>query len=229
LSLYLQLGTNLSPVLNKEALFEQISLIPLGLMLLSILTGLYRIRNLGKAQKVILSLVIVSLITEIISRLFWSWDKNTFPIFHIYALIEYCLLIWIFMIAFDVARIRKVLWLSILIIWGFGIINVLFFQPLKEPNTNVTTSASIIYITMSVTYFFWVLSKMKYKRIEQSALFWFNIGVLAYFSGSLLLFSFADWLAHNSILDTINVWVVHIILNFIHYLCFNIALWMDPE
>jgi len=171
----------------------------------------------------------VTLVSEIIARILWKHEKNTFPIFHIYALLEFSFLSIIYGELFGARQIKRLLYLGIPLLWLFGILNLVFWQDLQSPNTNVTTTTSILLILISVFYFFWILSKMKIKKLESSSGFWINIAVFAYFCSSLMLFVFGDWLAAFSVEYTINVWVIHVFFNTVHYFCFNLALWMDQE
>ena len=70
---------------------------------------------------------------------------------------------------------------------------------------------------------------MRYTQIERSAMFWTNIGVLVYFASSLVMFIYLTWLVPVNYHDVSNLLLVNVFFNTIHYLCFNIALWMDPE
>jgi hypothetical protein len=135
----------------------------------------------------------------------------------------------IFAKAFNNYMIGKAFRSSIAVICLFGVLNAAFWQPLTTPNTNVTIITSIILVIISLVLFFKILNDMRYRRIERSALFWVNIGVLIYFSSSFVLFNFSDWLIPVSVEQSIDIWMLHIFFNVVHYLTFNIALWMEPE
>ncbi len=215
--------------MTSQKLLEYWNLLPMGLMGLAILLGIVRLKKLGLVQKWILLLVFVALLSEMISRIIWKNSGNTFPVFHIYALIEYSILAMVFAKGFLDDMCARTFRSSIVIVGLFGIANIIFWQPLTTANTNVTTVTSVLLIISSVALFFKILNDMRYKKIQKSALFWVNIGVLTYFSSSFILFNFADWLMPVSVEHSIDVWMLHIFFNVIHYLTFTIALWMKPE
>lgn len=111
----------------------------------------------------------------------------------------------------------------------YALINVGLWQPLTTPNTNVIVVSSIIMIILSVGFFFMSLKRMQYQRIEQSAMFWISIGVLIYFASIFVMFTFLNWLISLNYENASDLFTMNRLLNIIHYLCFNIALWMKPE
>ncbi|WP_422356697.1 hypothetical protein [Roseivirga pacifica] len=203
--------------------------VPLAIMAIGMLVGILKFQRLGQAQRSVIILMGLALLVEVLSLTLSKKSFNTVFIFHVYAPIEYCLLAWVFVkTSFD-RRGQKALYLSMALIFLLAIANLLFWQSYNELNTNVIIVSSITLVVISVLSFFRILNKMVYTKIEKSSFFWINIGVLTYFSSSIVLFVFGDWLTQLDLEYSINVWLIHIFFNIIQYLCFNIALWMDPE
>lgn len=215
--------------MTQRSLFELLVWVPQGLMVLCLGTGLLRLNKLGQIQKKLLILLLVAVLTEVTSRVLWSHKENNFPVFHVYALLEFSILALIYRSTFQKPIIEKGLKAMIFVFIAFGIINALFFQSVFEPNTNVITASSVLLIGLSLGFLFRVLNDMRYDRLEKSAMFWINIGVLVYFSSSFALFTFGEQLVPFSIESTINIWTLHLFFNFLHYIAFCIALWMKPE
>ncbi|MCE7993478.1 MAG: hypothetical protein HEP71_15935 [Roseivirga sp.] len=215
--------------MNNKDLFIVLAYVPQGLILLCVMTGLFRLKSLGKLQKLLLTILLITGVSEVVSEVLWQQSNNNFPVFHIYAILEFCVLAMIYRSTFENKTIESVFKWSILVFITFGIANALFFQSVFEPNTNVTTVSSVLLIGLSVSFLFRVLNDMRYDRLEKSAMFWINIGVLTYFSSSFALFTFGEKLVPFSIESTINIWTLHIFFNVLHYIAFCIALWMKPE
>lgn len=203
--------------------------VPLAIMAIGLLVGIFKSPSLGHAQRSVTVLMGLALLVEVLSLTLSKKSLNTVFIFHIYAPIEYGLLAWVFIkTSFD-RKGQKALYLSIVLVCLLAVANLLFWQSYNELNTNVIITSSIALVVVSVLSFFRILNKMVYTKIEKSSFFWINIGVLIYFSSSIVLFVFGDWLTQLDLEFSINVWLIHIFFNTIQYLCFNIALWMDPE
>ncbi|GAB5522500.1 MAG: hypothetical protein Roseis2KO_03720 [Roseivirga sp.] len=215
--------------MNNKDLFTILALIPQGLILSGILIGLLRLRKLGAVQRLLVLMFIITGLVEVGSEVLWQNGVNNYALFHIYALLEFSILILIYRQTFQRQLTRKVLKAAIFVFVAFGIINALFFQSVFEPNTNVITTSSVLLVALSISFLFRVLSDMRYDRLEKSAMFWIDIGVLVYFSSSFALFNFGEELVPYSIESTINVWTLHIFFNVLHYIAFCIALWMKPE
>lgn len=215
--------------MNNKDLFTVLAYVPQGLIVLCIVTGLFRLKKLGKLQKLLLLVLLVTGVSEVVSELLWRQRSNNFPVFHVYAILEFCVLAMIYRSTFENQAIKRTIKRGVFTFMAFGIVNALFFQSVFDPNTNVTTVSSVLLIGLSVSFLFRVLNDMRYDRLEKSAMFWINIGVLVYFSSSFALFTFGEQLVPFSIESTINIWTLHIFFNVLHYIAFCIALWMKPE
>lgn len=215
--------------MDNEVLFHVLSLVPVFLIAIGALVGFFRFGNIDRNQRLLLLLMVVAIIVELVSRYRWSQRLNTFPVFHVYAIVEYLILARIYSNSFKDILLGSLIRKSMIFMIVYTLLNAFFWQPLTTPNTNVTTVNSIVFVGLALFWFFRILNELRYQYIERSSFFWINIGVLTYFSGSLVIFSFADWLDDIEFSDSVSVWIIHLILNIIHYLCFNIALWMKPE
>ncbi len=196
---------------------------------LASIVGFIRWPKIGYCQKVLTALLTTALITELLSAILRAYALPTYPGFHMYALLEYGFLVQIFGRVYDAGRwgiIIRYSWIPMLI---FGILNLIIWQPLNTPNTNVIAVSGLIMITLSLGFLFSTLNRMRYRRIEKSALFWINVGVLLYFTSTLVMFVFLNGLVTVPVTYKIDILVLNIIFNIIHYLCFNIALWMKAE
>ena len=215
--------------MDSKALFDSFILLSVVLMVIHVLLGFYRYRKLGESQRTLVLMVSIALLAEAFSRFLNTRELPTYPVFHVYAVIEYGLIGLIYARFFKGTILSIALRYSIPALFILAFVNVLFWQPFSVPNTNVVTVVGIVFMFISISFFFRSLSKMLYRRIERSAMFWISIGVLVYFSSILLMFAYLNWLVPLGFDQTNNILFLNLFFNIIHYLCFNIALWMDPE
>jgi hypothetical protein len=213
--------------MEYKEFYNVLLFIPTGLIIIGFLTGIIK-KGLGRTQKLLVGALALALLVELVSLILAHFAIRNYFLFHIYTPIEYALFALLLSIHLNSFE-KRLVNLSILLILTFAIVNLIFFQNAYQLNTNVITTSSIALVVISVILFFRILSKMIYRRIEKSSFFWINIGILIYFSSSLVLFAFGDWLAVVSLEYSISIWVIHVFFNVIQYICFNIALWMDPE
>lgn len=215
--------------MKSADVFAVMAWVATGTIFLSILIGTFRWKRLGHAQVCLMILLSVSLLAEFTASLLMMYDQPTYPVFHIYAVIEYALLAWIFVKAFKDLKVSGILKVSIPLMIGYALLNTLIWQPLSVPNTNVVIVSGLIIISISTFFLFRTLDRMVYQHIEKSALFWISISVLVYFASTVLMFAFLTKLIPVEMNVTGSVLILNAIFNIIHYLCFSIALWMKPE
>lgn len=209
--------------------YQVLAFVPLVIMLFGVIVGFIKFTTLGPIQRLVVFLMSLALIADLTSYLLMKAEISTYPVFHFYAPFEYSLLILVFVQFFKRSKIKRLLYLSIPAVWGWALSNMMFWQDITTANTNVTSVLSLTLVLMSVLAFFKILSETIYSRIERSSFFWVITAIIIFFSSSFLLFAYSNWLKPISVENAMNVWLLHVFFNIIHYLCFNIALWMDPE
>ena len=215
--------------MSNSALFTLTSWIATISIFFGVVIGLIRFQKLGYAQRCLVFLMAGALLIEVAAKSLMFYKKPTYPVFHIYAVIEYLLLALVFIKAFKLKVVNQFGRASILLFIVFAVLNAVYVQPITTPNTNVVTVSGSIFIAASIVFLYRTLNHMTYTHIEQSALFWIITGVLIYFSSTVIMFVFLAKLTPVSMELMGTVLVLNASFNIIHYLCFNIALWMDPE
>ena len=214
--------------MSNEKLYIIILLIPMSLIVSGIIQGLKLYPKLGVNQRLIVLALVIAALTEILSRVFLSLGIRNYVIYHFYVPLSYTIYSGCFRSTFRELWSRLIK-RSIVLIWGLAIANLIWLQGFQELNTNITVLTSTFLVCMCIGLFFKMLNEMLYQRVEKSSMFWINIGLMVYYSSSLLLFAFSGWISELALEFSVGVWILHLFFNFIHYLCFNIALWMDPE
>lgn len=200
-----------------------------ALLIVGVVVGITKFSRLGKAQKLLTSLMLAALIAETCSFILRKSGNTNYPIFHIYVIVEFALFTRIY-----ASQIKNIRWIrllrwSVILMLIYALVNVFFWQSLSSPNTNVTTVYSLVMILLSAQWFFMILREMKYDSLFRSSFFWINNGVLLYYSSSFVLFVFMFRVSNLDYHQIEIILYLNMFFNLIHYLCFNIALWMNPE
>lgn len=215
--------------MNSKSFYETLINIPLVIMVVGIVVGLFKKAGLGKAQRWILVLLSTSLLAEILAKLVAIANGNNYWVYHLYFPIEFTLVAMVFLGAFSKTQYKLIIKWAIGMIWIYSLLNLPGWLGTGELDTNVSIASNAAIIVLSIALLFQILSEMRYRRIERSSLFWFNMAMLSYCAGSLLLFVFADWLVMVAMDYAVNIWLIHLFLKVLQYLMLIIALWMDPE
>lgn len=200
-----------------------------------LIVALVRFRQLSHAQKLLSYLVMTSALTEIIANILWYQQLRNLEVYNIYALINFNLLAIILRNQLHL-KWQKPLKIFLICFNGYFIIDALFFKDLNHWeynfNSNLTTSASIILVTLALVYFHKLLKEIKYQKLEKNPHFWISSGIIMYYSGTLILF-----LLGNQVNDPeysyyyelhFAAWGLNSFFNLILNSAYTIALWVSP-
>ena len=187
--------------------------------------GGWKYRALNQESKAIFWLAVVTFLLDApASYLFYHAKPNLF-IGHIFTPLEFLFIVYIY---------RRPLKSLIPEKWNTGLMvviallaigNTLFLQGIKENNTNIRTLESVLLILFSLLYFFQLARNLSVIHLEREPFFWFNTGVLLYFSGNAFIFLYSNYILKYSQDLGIKVYLIHNFFFVLFYLFCSIALW----
>lgn len=211
-----------------EKLIPHLTIVVYCFIGLALLIGIIRYRKLGSDQRLLVLLLIITAIVELTSRILWTLKANNMPLFHVFAIVEVLILLSIYRLNFDSPPIKNTIQYVKIALGVFAVINVAFLQKLTTFNSNALTLNSVVLICCGVGYFYQLLRNITIEHLEKNPMFWINVGVLVYFSSSIILFHVSNRLIPEDLVTRGVAWGIHAIFNAFHYLAFAIALWMKP-
>lgn len=158
--------------------------------------------------------IIISALAEIIT--YFTANSNNLYLMPIYTVGEFAILAFFFIFIFK----KSMIWsLPVAIGCIFIIINSLFLQSLDQFNSNSKAAIYFIFISLSIFTFFKLLSEENRKEID-SVIKYFLFGLLLNFTGSFVLYLFANVITTFSIETQKNLWYFNIALNIISQLLY---------
>lgn len=197
--------------------------------LIPVCIGLLHYRKLKPSAKNIVWLAFVSFVFDIVGRVLW-WNKipNLF-VGNMYAIIEFAIISFIY--KFEFKSFIPKYWLETVVgvTVCFFLYNLLWGQGFFFNNTLSKTIESVLLILFSLLYFHKTIKELKITRLEATPMFWFNSGVLLYFSGSLFIFIFSNYLLTYSKELGIQIWAIHAFFMMLFYFTISIALWVNHK
>jgi hypothetical protein len=207
-------------------LFVYLSQISTYAAVVPLVISFFIFRRFNLIQKRLLLLVVVLFLTEIISTVLWSKNINNNPLFHIYTIIEFTILVKIYQSA--LANYFRPIFLNGLIAAFiiFAICNVIWLQSLFEFNSNVTIVSCLLCILLPIFYFYSLLKDAVLSRLDLNPMFWISFGLLIYFSTNLITF----YLNQDLMLeDRYTIWGIHSVVNTVLVIFYIVALWVKPK
>ncbi|WP_430410091.1 hypothetical protein [Kordia sp.] len=213
----------------SRELFGNLRLLSSLTIVLPLLIGIWKYYRLSRMQQKLMYLIVLFSITELIANILWYQKLNNLPVYHIYTIIEFLCIIYIYKDALHTLFPQRVFTIIAVVFTAFCIINTFYFQSIFTFNSNATTMLGVLVIFLSISYFYTLLKEIKYTSLERNPMFWGNAGFLIYFSSNLLLFFISNSISTEAAEVNFLVWGLHAIVNIVLVIFFIIAIWVNPN
>lgn len=185
-------------------------------------------RGMDTFKRLIGLYVTVGALIEITMSVLFTSDIrfNNMPILHAFTVFEFGLFCWILgkQIGFS-SKTRSIL------IAGFVAVEIIldiWVQTLFEINSIIRAIEAVILITLVIIYFKQIMQRMEVPHLEKTPQFWVFTAILLYFSGSLVIFAFSNYMHLIDPNLNLHIWTIHAVPNIILNLLLAISLWMKP-
>lgn len=199
------------------------------ILVVDLAVGTLTFRKLIFDQKILYYLMICVAVEELVTVSLWKLKRNNNFVYHFYAVAELLLLGTLYA-AHLKTWIKPVYMRTLFVLFVlFAVLNALFFQSLREFNSNVIMVSSLLLIMLALLYSYKLLHDLDHHPLKQVPMFWINMSVLTYFAGAFLLFNVVNDLVPQPLKERQVVWGVHAVFNIVHYLLYGIALWVTPS
>ena len=196
-------------------------------IIIPVLVVAIRWKTMNDLQRLIRNLVIVTFFSEAIIYALTFFTVNNLPVVHLFTVLQFAILVWVLRKGLKPSFSKKRSWALIFLFSCFAIVDAVFLNGIFNFNSYSRPLASFILLILVLSFFHKTLKELKIKSLHQEPIFWINIGVLIYFSGSLFIFLFTNYIkASNEALFTL--WGIHAIFNILLNISYSIALWIRP-
>jgi hypothetical protein len=156
-----------------------------------------------------------------------SYTNYQQVIYHIFTLLEFFLLNQIFARTLTPLLSKLFFNSSLIFMFLVELADLLWLSSLQQFNGFATAIESLFLIFFSLCYFYKTMQELKVKHLEREPMVFISIGLLLYFSSSLFIFLFTNYVdAENGTLFLI--WGIHGIFSIILNILYAIALWLQP-
>ncbi len=191
-------------------------------VLVPIVIGIIRFNKFPFYLKVIVVFALMSGITSGASILLAKRGINNMPVFHFFTVITFILCSLFYKKALASTKVEKAIVPMICIFVAFAIVSTIFLQGFLKFNTYTLSFETVVIIAYSLLLFYKLLGADISSLKENTPLIWINTAFFLYFSGSLFLFLFPEFLtAPQWVYDT--GWIIHGVLVLLMYSFFSIA------
>ena len=195
-------------------------LIPLVLFML-------RFKQLNRSYKILFFFLVFSAFTEVAARLFsgkisfltWTCEPCYYALANLFTLVQFLSLIYVYY-----RELTPVGWKLVLLVSSvvFCLLTIFSWVLLRrfQTNDNITTVVeAIVFFTLSIAVFIYLLKTAHLVRNRDGMLMWFNSAVLVYFSVTVLLFAADDFLQNCTQQEFMVLWSLNLVANIV-FNCF---------
>lgn len=206
--------------------FDTIYKIYLVILLIPVVIGFARFKKLGKAFKTLTILILCTLISESIKKVYGKIYHNSMPIAHIWAVIEFALFSLVYYRLITTAWIKRAIIASISFLALLEIANLFFFENIHQFPSLILEASHIFYVAYALLLFRQMLLFTTQQSIFKQSLFWFNINMLFYATTMFLDYALSSYFVENK-LDLVPLYYFSLVINFIFYIVIGISLAID--
>lgn len=196
--------------------------------LLPALLALLLFKKQNAPLKYLSYLLWVATLVEIAAYFLAQNQIPNLPLLHVYVIIEFALLGWMYQLYLYRFYPKYLIPVIIVVFTFLSILNSIFVQKIQTFNTYARALENLLLIVFALSFFYKLLKELKVKYLEKKPIFWINTGILIYFSGSLFIFIFSNFLVKRLALNT-QMWIIHAFLNIVHNIFYAIGLWLSRE
>lgn len=185
----------------------------------------FKYRRLGAAMKAIAVYVFLGAAIQASSSYLNYSRQNNLWLLHYYTPLEFvCIMVFYMQVLHGFIK-KELFWWGGLAFVGLSVLNSLYLQDTHTFNTYARSLEGILVILLCLAWCYRTLSELKIQRLEQDPVFWVNTGFLLYFSGSVLLFAFSNYILEINRALNLYIWAFHAFFSILLYLFITIALW----
>jgi len=198
-------------------------------IILPTLFAFFKIKHGNFEQRKLSQLIFVSALFEFAAMIVGSgFHLNNLILLHVFTIIEFAFLAIILKPNIKALIPGKRIHQLIIIFSLFSILNSIFFESILQFNAFARAVEGLLMIFLSLTCLYLILKTLSIKEPERSPLIWIIFGNLIYFSSSLFIFIFSNYLLPSKSIS-FTIWGFHAFMSILHYIFYTIALWIKPR
>jgi len=210
----------------SKLLYTYIAQISVFATFLTLIVALLKHKTLTKEMRVLFLYVCIAAGIEIFSLILTNLNIQHLYLFNLFTIAECTILSLFYQKIFSLKKYSTLILFLLACFYGLFIYDYFFLHGGHNMNVLSIMAESFILIGFSLFYFYSLAKKMEYVNVLSNPLFWVNSSILIYFSGSLFLFIFSNYILKEP--DS-RLWTIHAILNIVYNTLLIIAFWKTSK
>lgn len=207
---------------------DKIYIVYLILLLLVSVVGFARYKRLSKSFRILTMLILCTLISESVKKIYGKTYLNSMPVAHVWAIIEFAFFSVIYYSFLNGSGIKRLITFLIPGMLVLEILNLLFLENFAHFPSLILEASHIVYVVYSLLLFRQMLLYPAEQSLFKQSLFWFNINMMFYATTMFLNFALMSYFVQNK-LDAVPLVYFSIVVNFIFYIVIGISIVIDNK
>ncbi|THU38281.1 hypothetical protein FAM09_16525 [Niastella caeni] len=182
-------------------------------------------KNKHFGSTVIAYLVLILVTSTLAVYMIKTGVRNNLFLFHIYTPIEYTILGLLYRNAVTGALLKKIITTSIPFFVVLSTVFSAFVQKPDENNSFITVIESLLILSWSLFYLREILLLQQVTHLHRFPMFWVCVGILFYFTGSLITEGMLNYLIKHSLPLARRVYSISYIFKYLLFILLMIGAW----
>lgn len=200
-------------------------LVYLIFLLIVFLTGLLNYKKLSSPFRLITIFVLITFISESLTRYFAKEFRNSCPIYHVYYPIHFLCITTFY--GYFLKKSRTLISWSAPIFVLITFVNILYYQTVIQFPSNIILISSLTYVLCALALFKKMLLSVKNVSLFKQELFWFNLTTIITFTFTFLCWSFYNILLKANSTSTVIDIAYYVVLQY--YIVIGISIFLNSR
>ena len=187
--------------------------------------GILNFRKLPPILKPVLTLLFIVFITECLNKILSYYIDSTYPITRTYTLLEFICLTLFYKLFFKDHVKPYVFYLALVAFTLVALADAFLINSIYRSDTIASATEGIMVLCYSLGAFYLIMRKMLYEDVLKAPFFWINSAYLIYFSGTLFLFVFLNYIIKSQPNYFYQLYFINSLLNLVSYTLISIGFW----
>lgn len=197
------------------------------LMLIPLLVGIIKYRELNLPLKILLYYVIFDIVTTLINEFLWARNINNLYVFNLFKVVEFFIITYVFQLIIKNKRIDYLI-KTAYFVYGIVILyTFLYYQAFDEYANHLNLIESFLFIVFASSYLFYLIKNEK--DILKDPFAWFSSAVLMYFITSFLIYASFHKLAKLDKTVFMQVWTVKNLFMYLYFILIAVAFYKQAK
>lgn len=198
------------------------------LIYIPLLIGLFRFRRLSPLQVKVLVIVGLTFLNDTLTYVLRIQVEPNLWVYHVFVPVLIWAMYRVYVVSLTSLSTYLMRWIMGFVT-AFSIFNTLFLQSTNIFNSNAIVVSGILFIVLSLVYFYELIERRRVDNYRVTPMMWFNIGVLLHYSGTLVLFFFVNSLREQSVDIMLTSWMLNMVFTGVLLGFYSAALWVRPQ